>query len=253
MKWDPNCYNEFKIERYQPFEDLYSFIVPRKKMVVVDLGCGTGELTSILADRLEDCNVVGIDSSDDMLDKARKKMQPGLEFKKMKIEEVSGQWDLIFSNAAIQWVDNHPMLFKKLLSLLTPEGQMVIQIPTGHLAMELIKEVVQELPCRDLLKGWYYQSPVLTIDEYSEIIYRNGFKDFLIYEKVYSHGLKNSDDIVRWMEATALLPYLERLPAEEHKVMLQQYRETIIKKWPSGSVFFGFKRILISVSKKIKS
>src|SRR5690349_8720721 len=104
MTWDPDKYNEFKSEREQPFFDLISHVDYKANMKVLDLGCGTGALTAVLADRLNGATVLGIDSSKEMLDKAP--LKNGLEFKQRTIEEQiadNDRWDLIVSNAALQW------------------------------------------------------------------------------------------------------------------------------------------------------
>src|SRR5947209_11813782 len=107
MPWDPDRYHLFKRERAAPFEDLLALIRPREGMHVIDLGCGTGELTLRLADALAGSDVVGIDSSPDMLERARELSRPGLRFELGDLQDAGGSWDLIFSHAAIQWVDDH--------------------------------------------------------------------------------------------------------------------------------------------------
>ena len=114
MTWDPNKYNEFKEDRYKPFGDLTSHIIDKPNLRVLDLGCGTGELTQKLYNQLTNPFVIGIDSSAEMLAKAPS--QENLEFRQLSITEQLEQeskWDLIFSNAALQWVDNHQELFSK--------------------------------------------------------------------------------------------------------------------------------------------
>ena len=110
MAWNPELYHKFKKERFEPFKDLMSLIVVREGLRVLDLGCGTGELTEMVLDMLPQSEVLGIDSSKEMLEKTSIKKRPGLNFELCPIEKVSGGWDLIFSNAAIQWVSNHDQL-----------------------------------------------------------------------------------------------------------------------------------------------
>src|SRR6266850_7396140 len=117
MPWNPDLYNKFKSERFAPFEDLLPLIRIREGMRVIDLGCGTGELTNRLANHLPKSDVVGIDASEEMLSRAEKLTRSGLRFDKRKIEDVSGEWDLVFSHAAIQWVDDHAALIPRLFEL----------------------------------------------------------------------------------------------------------------------------------------
>ena len=111
MTWNPAQYHKFQKERFAPFEDLIQLIHIRPGLKVIDLGCGTGELTRRLADLLPDSDVLGLDSSDEMLEKAQAQARPGLRFQKGQIEEAEGQWDLVFSHAALQWVDDHRALW----------------------------------------------------------------------------------------------------------------------------------------------
>ena len=128
MTWNPAQYHKFQKERFAPFEDLIQLIHVRSSLKVIDLGCGTGDLTRRLADLLPDSDVLGLDSSDEMLEKAQAQARPGLRFQKGQIEEAEGQWDLVFSHAALQWVDDHRALwpvglvfypFKRILFALT--------------------------------------------------------------------------------------------------------------------------------------
>lgn len=108
MAWNPDQYNQFKAERYAPFYDLLQLIEIKTGLDVVDLGCGTGELTHQLAEVLPDANILGINSSAEMLDKAKAYANQRLRFEQKTIEaqlDTAKLWDLVFSNAAIQWVN----------------------------------------------------------------------------------------------------------------------------------------------------
>src|SRR5262249_23552398 len=131
MPWDPEQYLKFQAERFLPFQDCLKMMVVRPRLRVVDLGCGTGELTRKLADALSESEVLGVDSSAAMLDKARALAGPGLAFRQERIEDCEGSWDLVFSHAAIHWVDDHPRLIAKLLGLVAPGGQLVVQLPNN--------------------------------------------------------------------------------------------------------------------------
>ncbi|MCK5391165.1 MAG: methyltransferase domain-containing protein, partial [Deltaproteobacteria bacterium] len=106
MSWNPELYHKFQKERFEPFKDLMDLMVVREGLSALDLGCGTGELTEMVLDMLPESEALGIDSSKEMLEKASMKKRPGLNFELCPIEKASGGWDLIFSNAAIQWVSN---------------------------------------------------------------------------------------------------------------------------------------------------
>ena len=98
VPWDPDRYHIFKAERSAPFEDLLALVEVRRGLRVVDLGCGTGELTARLADHLPESDVLGVDASPEMLEKAAAQYRPGLRFELARLEEISGEWDLVFSN-----------------------------------------------------------------------------------------------------------------------------------------------------------
>src|SRR3954469_10913137 len=156
MPWNPDRYHQFEKERSAPFDDLLRLVDCREGLEVIDLGCGTGELTRRLADSLPGSNVLGVDSSREMLARAAAQTRPGLHFEHAQIESVTGQWDLVFSNAAIQWVDDHPALIPRLLGRVKPGGQLVVQLPSNHdsFAHRAIVETAGESPFREALNGW---------------------------------------------------------------------------------------------------
>src|SRR5579864_6546593 len=117
MPWNPTVYEKFKAERAAPFEDLLAMIDPREGLDVIDLGCGPGELTRRLADALPTSRVIGIDNSPQMLVRTAEFVRPELQFKLADLETIGGQYDLVFSHAAIQWVEHHELLIARLLSM----------------------------------------------------------------------------------------------------------------------------------------
>src|SRR5262245_31506614 len=122
--WNPSQYSKFEREREQPFYDLLDLVQPGPGMRVADLGCGTGKQTRELHARLEACETVGIDRSERMLETACKtELRPGLQFRLGDIEAFpagAANYDVIFSNAALHWVDDHDALFARLAAALAP-------------------------------------------------------------------------------------------------------------------------------------
>src|SRR5512138_524259 len=114
MPWDPNQYHKFQAQRSAPFFDLLALVDVRPNLQVIDLGCGTGELTHQLADRLPGSKVTGLDSSPQMLEKAAAFASPELQFVQGDQAQLHGEWDLIFSNAALQWSEEHAQLVPDL-------------------------------------------------------------------------------------------------------------------------------------------
>lgn len=248
MPWDPEKYNQFQKERAAPFEDLFALIDVRPGLQVIDLGCGAGELTAELARRLPGSEVLGIDASPQMLARAAPLARPGLRFEPGDLAAVQGQWDLVFSNAAIQWVEDHPRLVPHLLSLVRPGGQLVIQLPSNHNhpTHTLILETARQEPFQTALNGWTRQPPVLPVEAYAELLYRHGGGELVVFEKVYPHVLENADALADWTSGTALVPYFERLDEAVRQRFMEVYRQRLRQRWPESPVFYGFRRILFA-------
>lgn len=248
MAWNPDLYLKFKAERFAPFEDLMKMVRVRPGLRVLDLGCGTGELTRRLADALPESDVLGIDSSGEMLGKAEAFARPGLRFEQRSIEETEGKFDLVFSNAAIQWVDDHAALIPKIVSMVVPGGQVTIQLPANqfHPTHTMIISIATEDPYRSGLGGYAREFPVLRVAEYAELLYANGLAEINCFEKVYPHILPDSDALAEWMSGTALTPYFERMEESLSKKFVKEYRRRLAERYPTSPVFFGFNRILFS-------
>ncbi len=225
-------------------------IAVRDRLEVIDLGCGTGELTRRLADALPGSTVIGIDNSPEMLARTADFARPGLHFEFGDLESVDGQYDLVLSNAAIHWVDHHESLIPRLLSMVRPGGQLAVQLPSnhGHKTHTLIRQIAGEEPFKRALGGWTRQSPVLPIDQYAELLYANGGRNLNVFEKVYPHVLDNADALADWTSGTALVPYFERLPEAIHDPFMQRYQEQLRASWPNSPVFYGFRRILFTAT-----
>ena len=251
MPWDPEQYEKFKEERFAPFADLVAVIRSRQGMEVLDLGCGTGELTRDLALLLPESRVTGIDNSPAMLERAAPLAGPRLSFRLQKVEEASGTWDLVFSNAVLHWVDDHETLIPRLISLLRPGGQFVAQIPnnTTFPSHTCIIATAGEEPFRTALGGWTRKSPLLPLDAYATLLHRCGTEGMTVWEKVYPHLVADADAIADWTRGTTLIPYLERLPTELHDPFMARYREKLRQTWPTGPVLFTFRRIILSASR----
>lgn len=247
MSWNPAQYHKFQSERSAPFFDLLNLVEIRPQLKVIDLGCGTGELTRILADALPESTVTGLDSSLQMLDKAAPHASENLRFEQGNLSELTGNWDLIFSNAAIQWCEDHEKLIPNIFSKLDHGGQLCIQIPSNHnhISHMLIRETVRESPFNRILNGFERISPVLSIDEYTRILFALGAKNILVFEKIYPHVLENSDAVIEWISGTALVPYFERLGKHKPE-FLDVLRRKMNNALPESPLLYPFRRILFS-------
>lgn len=254
MLWSPDKYLQFEKERKAPFYDLLKLIELKSNLSVIDLGCGTGHLTSELQKYLPDSQVIGLDQSPEMLDKALPLSHSQLHFKTGRCEDVKKSYQLVFSHAMIQWIDNHSQLIPFLFSLVAPQGQLAIQLPSNHThpTHTCMIEVAQEEPFHSALKGWYRQSPVLTIEAYANLLYKEGAKEIQIYEKIYPQIVPEVHTLLEWVSGTALLPYMERLPFELKNPFKETYSKKLSQYLPDSPIFYGFKRILFSAKKATK-
>jgi trans-aconitate 2-methyltransferase len=250
MPWNPDLYHKFQPERAAPFHDLLALVEVRPHLKVIDLGCGTGELTRRLADRLPNSHVTGLDSSRQMLDKAASHASSNLIFQQGDQSTLTGEWDLIFSNAALQWSENHAELIPYLFDKLKPGGQIAVQVPSNHnhISHQIYRETAEEDMFKFILQGFQRFSPVLTIDNYSRILFNCGAEEITIFEKVYPHVLENADAVVDWISGTALVPYFERLGKHKEE-FVESVREKMRIAMPDSPVFYPFRRILFSARK----
>jgi len=262
MPWDPKQYHKFQAERSAPFFDLSALVVIRPNLKVVDLGCGTGELTRQLADTLPNSDVTGIDSSSQMLDAAQAvsfsnpdpstPLRASLHFEQGDQSQLTGEWDLIFSNAALHWSENHAELIPNLYWRLAPGGQIAVQVPSNHnhISHQIYRETASEEPFKSILKGFQRYTPVLSIDEYAHLFFECGAEDIVVFEKIYAHVLEDSDAVVEWISGTALVPYFERL-GEHKEEFVNVIRAKMHAAMPEKPVFYPFRRTLFSARKPL--
>ncbi len=247
--WKPKQYLRFGGERRRPFIDLMGLVRPRSDMKVLDLGCGTGELTRKLHLHLKAHETLGVDSSDSMLEKARAFEGNGVRFEKDDIEKIPGaqRWDLVFSNAALHWLPDHPHLLRRLTASLTNKGQIAVQVPANHdhPSSTLAAEVGCEPPFRDAMGGYVRKINVLEPQQYAALLNKLGFREQHVRMQVYSHPMSSWEEVVEWQKGALLTAYERRLPAELYDAFLAQYRERLGLRLEKASPYlFLFKRIL---------
>lgn len=252
MPWNPEKYNQFKSIRYQPFFDLSALISADGLKNAVDIGCGTGEQTKILSEKFGAASFLGIDPSPEMLAKSRELESSTLHFKNSTVEAFiaasEGQdWDLIFSNAALQWSSGHATLFPQLISLLSSKGQFAIQMPVQkeNVLNKLLLDLVQEEPYAGFLKGWKRESPLLSIDEYAQLMFENGLNDLQIIQKVYPIIANSGEDLFDFISGSSLIPYLERMSPGQQELFTTEFKQRIQKEFDRFPAIYAFKRLLL--------
>ncbi|CAN5672969.1 trans-aconitate 2-methyltransferase [soil metagenome] len=252
--WNPAQYDRFRDQRAQPFFDLLALVRPQPDMNVVDLGCGTGELTRQMHETLRAKQTLGIDHSDNMLSRAAAINVSGLRFQKGDLAafDSPGAFDLVFSNAAIQWAPDHANLLARLARCLRDGGQLAIQVPANddHITHEAARAVARQSPFRETLRGWTRDRAVLNVEIYAQILYDLGFREQNARLVVYPHLLDDRNAVVEWVKGTMLTDYQKRLPGEIWMSFLDAYRDELFKFIPDIKPFFyPFKRILFWAQK----
>ncbi len=249
--WRPDQYHRFARQRRGPFFDLLRGVDRRPGMRVLDLGCGTGELTAVLARVLPDSEVVGVDRSARMLERAVRHAGPRLTFRQGDIEAALGDLgdaDLVFSNAALQWVDDHARFFPALLAALKPGAQLAVQMPDNHdhPSHRLARDLAREAPFAAALGGYVRQTQVLRLERYAELLEAAGLTRLDCLVRVYGHRLPSTRSVVEWTRGTTLVPYLARLDPEAAEAFLAAYDARLLAELGDRApYYYPFRRMLL--------
>lgn len=251
--WDPAQYDRFAPERRQPFFDLLALLHPSEKPRVLDLGCGTGELTAMLHRHTGAASTVGVDRSPAMLAEAGRLAQDGLSFVEADLRDVQGLGpvDVVFSNAALQWVPDHPAVLASWAALLGSRGQLAVQVPANvdHASHRLSSAVANESPFIDALGGDPPADPVRSVlapEEYAVLLHRLGFADQHVRLQVYAHRLASTADVVEWVKGTSLVRFRERLSPGLFAAFVARYRQRLLEELGDQRPYlYPFKRILM--------
>jgi trans-aconitate 2-methyltransferase len=250
VPWDPELYLRFRKERERPFHDLLALVPSRPDLDVVDLGCGHGGPTRLLHEHLPGSRVTGIDPDPAMLAKARDTVA-GVRFVEGRAEDLAGEWDVILSNAALHWVDDHERLVPALFARLRPGGRLAVQVPANHdaPAHRALEETARSEPFADFLDGWVRRTPVLPVERYLALLHAAEAVDLVGFEKVYPHVLPDADAVAEWTRGTTLVPYLERLPGADREPFVASFTRRVRDAFPGGPVFFPFRRVLFAATR----
>jgi trans-aconitate 2-methyltransferase len=251
--WDPAQYNRFADERRQPFDDLLRLVEPCAGGKVVDLGCGTGQLTVDLHRHTGAASTVGVDSSPAMLERAAKVADPasGLRFELSDVESWDAQGlDVVFSNAALHWVDDHPALIPRLRAALAPGGQLAFQVPANgdHPSHSIAAALAREAPYLDAFGGVPPRGAtdsVLPPEDYATLLDGLGAIKQHVRLQIYGHHLPSVDAVVEWVKGTNLTTVRAGLGDELWERYLAEYRRRLGEALDEpGAYFYTYKRIL---------
>jgi trans-aconitate 2-methyltransferase len=249
MAWDPDAYMTFGNERTRPAIELLARVPLRAPIRIIDLGCGPGNSTALLAARWPDANIDGLESSPEMLAKAR-----ASKVRATWIEGDVESWspatlyDVVFSNAALHWIGDHHALLPRLMSHVADGGALAFQIPRNFDAPShvLMREVANGGPWAAKLANTKRVN-VLSPDDYFDI-FAPLAESLDIWETRYLHVLEGEDPVLAWVSGTGLRPFLQPLDSEERETFVAQYRARLRGAYPrrkDGRTLFPFQRLFV--------
>ncbi len=255
-RWNPVQYQKFSDYRLRPALELLNRIPLEAPEIIFDLGCGTGEVTRIMAERWPLAKVYGLDSSTQMLDRA-KAGGGNVDWTEADISSWTPEAspDLIYSNATLHWVEDHRSLFPKLASFLNPGGCLAVQMPLSfdapsHRVMRKTladggkggKPLGTEALRKRVARKWVEDK-----DVYYDLL-ADGVRYLDIWETEYLQVLEGDDPVLEWIKATGLRPVLNGLEDTERERFLEIYRQRLRQAYPrkaNGKTLYPFPRLFI--------
>jgi len=250
VSWDPAQYLKFAGERLRPAVDLLARVEAEAPDSVVDLGCGAGNLAPLILERWPRARLVGVDSSPEMLARARAE-HPRAEFVQADI----GAWrprapvDVLYSNAALHWLDDHARLFPALLESVKPGGWLAVQMPRNFAAPShaSIVETIEQGPWRARLEPHLRREPVAAPQAYWGLLAPRAAA-LQIWETEYLQVLAGENPVAEYTKGTWLKQFLDRLQGEERRAFEEDYRRRVLERYPpqaDGRTLFPFRRLFI--------
>jgi trans-aconitate 2-methyltransferase len=258
MTWSAQQYLAFEDERTRPVRDLLAALPAIEARTAVDIGCGPGNSTEVLATRFPNATVSGFDSSPDMIAAARKRL-PGLQFEVLDLKswlEPSGSVsppvdsiDVALANAVLQWTPDHASLFPALLAKLARGGCLAVQVPDNldEPAQTLMREIADEEPWRGKLLGADRARVRIESAEWYYRLLRAACGRVDVWRTTYYHPLADAQAIVEWFKGTGLRPFLDPLDPHQREDYLARYTERLARLYPSrsGEVLLPFPRLFM--------
>jgi trans-aconitate 2-methyltransferase len=249
MSWDPDVYMKFASERTRPAMELLARVPLRAPARVIDLGCGPGNSTALLVARWPEAKIEGLESSPDMLAKAR---ASGVRASWIEGDVESwfpaNRYDVVFSNATLHWIADHRALLPRLLSYVSDRGVLAFQVPRNFDAPShmLMREVANSGRWSAKLAN-ARQVNVLAPEDYFDILAPLS-KSLDIWETTYLHVLEGDDPVLTWVSGTGLRPFVQALEAGEQEAFVSQYRARLREAYPrraDGKTLLPFKRLFV--------
>ncbi|MCL2194940.1 MAG: methyltransferase domain-containing protein [Oscillospiraceae bacterium] len=254
--WKPDLYLAFEKERTQPSIDLVMKIEHENPARIIDIGCGPGNSTNVLCSRWPQAQIIGLDSSQAMIEKAQA-TYPHMNWLRADAAgdlSVLGQFDIVFSNAAIQWIPNQEKLLANLFNLLRPGGVLAVQVPsTSNMPVNV------ELRNLAAATKWqpHFASPCGNGSVRNEHFYYDvlcSFADAIeMWVTNYCHVMGSHAEIVTWYSGSGLRPYLDSFDDESKRnAFLQAYEQQLRDAYPAqkdGKILFPFTRIFFTAKK----
>jgi trans-aconitate 2-methyltransferase len=252
MSWSARQYTTFEDERTRPVRDLLAAVPTVDVRRAVDVGCGPGNSTEVLAARFPGAAVTGFDSSADMIAAARKRM-PNVQFDTIALEawNDAGPFDVILANAVLHWLPDHDTVLPGLVAKLTPGGSLAVQMPDN------LEEPAHRWMREVALDGPWAGKFTTALGARTEIKSAGAYYDLLkrscsrvdVWRTTYHHTIAGgASGIVEWFKGSGLRPYLDALDAKERETYVARYTAAIAKAYPAaadGSALLPFPRLFI--------
>jgi len=250
MAWNPQQYQKFAQPRLRPALDLLARVRLDAPRAIVDLGCGSGAVTRLIAERWPDATVTGIDDSAAMLAEAAKSPER-IRWRRQGIARWTpdAPLDLVFSNAALHWLPDHAALFPRLLRAVAAGGVLAVQMPRNFAAPShtLIADAARAGPWRAKLEPLLGPSPVGEPADYYRLL-RPHAAAVDVWESEYLQVLHDRDPVKEWVKGTWLAQFLERLGPDERTAFEDAYAARVATAYPpeaDGTTLFPFRRLFI--------
>jgi trans-aconitate 2-methyltransferase len=247
--WDAAQYLKFGDQRTRPAADLLARIPIEAPGRVIDLGCGPGNSTALLAARWPAARLGGLDNAPDMLATARR-AHPAIAWIEGDIPRwaPTERYDVIFSNAALQWVPDHAALLPRLLTALAPDGTLAVQMPRNGdaPAHRLMRELAADGPWAARLEG-RARAHVQAPNVYYDLLAARA-RRIDLWETEYQQIMPDAAAILEWVKGTALRPFIEPLSPDERARFTARYRDALEQAYPArtdGRIIFPFRRLFL--------